>query len=58
VTVEFLDFATGRVKQIAEIEGQPAWSSPSLSVSPSGQWILYTLMEQRGSDIMLADNFH
>jgi Tol biopolymer transport system component len=52
----YFSFATGKVNEIAALEK----SSPlpwSLSVSPNGRWILYTQMDQGGSDIMLMENF-
>jgi hypothetical protein len=51
--IQFLNFATGRVKPIAAIKGH----SDGLSVSPDRRWILYTQGAHAGSDLMLVENF-
>jgi Tol biopolymer transport system component len=56
-TIEFFSFATRRVTQVAEMEKDPALGNPGLAVSPDGRQILYTQLDQRGSDIMLVENF-
>ena len=53
--LEFLDFATSRVKTIANID--KPWFY-DLTVSPDGRYILYTRIEQQGNDLMLVENFH
>jgi hypothetical protein len=32
-------------------------SSTALSISPDGQWIAYTQLDQSNSDLMLMENF-
>ena len=55
--IQFFSFATGRVKQIAVIEGEPQWVTPGLAVSPDGKWILYMQDDHKNDDIMLVENF-
>ncbi len=53
--IQFLNFATGSVKQIAAIKKPVA---DGLSISPDRRWILYTQFSgQEGSDLMLVENF-
>jgi Tol biopolymer transport system component len=52
--IEFFNFATGKVTQIATLE-KPF--SLGISVSPDGRWLIYTQLDQSGSDIMLMENF-
>ena len=52
--IEFFSFATGKVTQIATLE-KPF--SLGISVSPDGRWLIYTQLDQSGSDIMLMENF-
>jgi Tol biopolymer transport system component len=54
-SVLFFSFATGQVKQIAELQKTPMYG---FSVSPDERWILYTQLDQAGSDLMLVENFH
>jgi hypothetical protein len=53
--IHFFSFATGQVKQIAGIQKQPLYG---FSVSPDERCILYTQVDQTGSDLMLVENFH
>jgi hypothetical protein len=53
-SIQFFNFATKRMRSIITIE-KPV--SRGLSVSPDGRWILYTLLDQTGSDLMLVENF-
>jgi Tol biopolymer transport system component len=52
-SLQFLSFATGKVKTIAPISGSPG---EGLSVSPDGRFILYTQVDE-ASDLMLVENF-
>ncbi len=52
--IEFFSFATGKVTQIAALE-KPFFLG--LSVSPDGRWLIYSQLDQSGSDIMLMENF-
>ncbi len=56
--VKFFSFATGRVeRQVATLEKAIKRGTPGLTVSPDGRWLLYTRIDQSGSDIMLMENF-
>ncbi len=52
--IEFYSFTTRKVTQVAML-ARPFGSV--LSVSPDGRWLLYTQVDQSGSDIMLMENF-
>lgn len=52
--IEFYDFATGEISQVAVLEDPP--SPFGLSVSPDGRWIVY-LKDETAADIMLVENF-
>ncbi len=57
--IRFLSFTTEQVTEVVPLDKPPNEDSfGALSVSPDGQWILCSLEEQRGSDIMLVENFH
>jgi Tol biopolymer transport system component len=53
-SIQFLDFATKRIRSISTIESE---IGSYLSFSPNGRWILYSQIDQRGSDLMLVENF-
>ena len=53
-TLRFFRFATGETKEIARI-GAP--TSLGLSVSPDGQSLIYTQVDQIGGDLILGENF-
>jgi len=55
--IEFFSFDTGKVSRVFTPEKQLVSATPGLSVSPDGHWLLYTQVDQRGSDIMLLENF-
>ena len=53
-SIQFFNFATKKIRSFATIE-RPVGSL--LSVSPDGRWILYSQIDQSGSDLMLVENF-
>jgi Tol biopolymer transport system component len=53
-SIQFFSFATRSVKQIATIDNV----GYGLSVSPDRRWIIYSQLDQAGSDLMLVENFH
>ena len=53
-SIQFFNFATKKIRSFATIE-RPV--GEYLSVSPDGRWILYSQIDQFGSDLMLVENF-
>ena len=53
-SLRYFDFATGQIRPIFEVD---KYFGSGLSVSPDGRWILYTLVGDVNSDIMLVDHF-
>ena len=53
-SIQFLSFATGKVKTVAPMSGPPA---EGLSVSPDGRSLLFSQIDEAGSDLMLVENF-
>ena len=53
-SLRYFDFATGQVRPIFEVDKD---FSSGLSVSPDGRWIIYSLLGDESSDIMIVDHF-
>jgi Tol biopolymer transport system component/predicted Ser/Thr protein kinase len=53
-SIQFFNFATGKIEQITEITKSVG---AGLTVSPDGRSILYSQLDQGGSDLMLVENF-
>ena len=53
-SIQFLSFATGKVKIVTPILRPP---HEGHSVSPESRFLLYTQIDQAGSDLMLVENF-
>jgi serine/threonine protein kinase len=53
-SVQFLSFATGKVKTVARTSGEPR---DALCVSPDGRFLLFGQLDGSGSDLMLVENF-
>jgi Tol biopolymer transport system component len=58
-SIQFLDFGTGQIRTIANFDKAISLygGTDGLAVSPDGRWILYTQIEQAGSELMLVENF-
>jgi dipeptidyl aminopeptidase/acylaminoacyl peptidase len=54
-TVQYLNFATGKVTTIATLAADPAYG---FSLAPDERSLLFTQYEEHGSDLMLVENFH
>jgi Tol biopolymer transport system component len=58
--IKFYDFDTHQLTTVREF-GRDVLFDPSTStaitVSPDGRWILYTQVDQSGSDLMLVENY-
>ena len=52
--IQFLSFVTGKVKRVALLSGS---SAEGLSVSPDGRFLLFSQLDEAGSDLMLVENF-
>ena len=53
-SIQFLSFATGKVKTVAPMSSCP---DEGLSVSPDGRFLLFSQFDEGGSDLMLVENF-
>jgi Tol biopolymer transport system component len=54
-SIQFLSFATAKVKTVTPMSAAPA---AGLSVSPDGRFLLFSQVDEAGSDLMLVENFH
>lgn len=55
--IEFFRFATGQVTTVAVLEKELGRATSGLAVSPDGRWLIWSQLDQIGSDIMLLENF-
>jgi 2-succinyl-5-enolpyruvyl-6-hydroxy-3-cyclohexene-1-carboxylate synthase len=57
--IKFYELATRKQRAIHQFPKDTIihLGESALSVSPDGRWILYTKVDQAGSDLMLVDNF-
>jgi Tol biopolymer transport system component len=55
--IEFFNPSTGKISPVTTTEKKLAHWIPSLAVSPDGKYLLYTQIDQQGSDLMLMENF-
>jgi hypothetical protein len=54
-SVRYFDFATKHVRPIFEVDKD---FGSGLSVSADGRWVIYSLVGDLNSDIMVVDHFH
>jgi len=55
--LEFYNFATKQISEVARLERGAERYVPGLAVSPDGRSLLYCRMDHSGSDIMMVENF-
>lgn len=55
--INFFSFATGSVRAVAEFEGNLPNSVSGLTFSPDKNWLLFPVVAQRGSDLMMIEDF-
>src|SRR5262245_43155571 len=55
--IEFYNFKTRRVTPVATLNKPLSRSDPGLTISPDGRSLLFSQLDQSGSDIMLVENF-
>jgi Tol biopolymer transport system component len=57
-SIHYLSFSANQVRSIATLDKSVGLGSGNgLAVSPDGRWLLYTLLDQAGSELMLVENF-
>jgi Tol biopolymer transport system component/DNA-binding winged helix-turn-helix (wHTH) protein len=56
--IKFFSFANPGQKTIAGVEGNLRSNVSGLTLSPNGKSLLLLLVTQRGSDLMMIENFH
>ena len=57
--IKFLNFASRQVTTLVSLEQTKSYSAlgSRIAVSPDGQWVLYSQMDQKDYEIMLVENF-
>ena len=55
-TIHCFDFEMQEVRRLASLPGPPS-SQRGFSISPDGEWIVYTQEDASGSDLVLVENF-
>jgi Tol biopolymer transport system component len=59
--INFYDFGTRRLSVLHQFGKEtriaPGGINTSIAVSPDGNWILYTQVDQAGSNLMMVDNY-
>ncbi len=55
--IEFFRFATGEVMPVTMLAKELGRATSGLAVSPDGRWLIWSQLDQQGSDILLLENF-
>lgn len=55
--IKFYQFGSGAIRTIVESESVLPGGVTGLALSPDGKWLLYPQIMQRGSDLMMVENF-
>jgi Tol biopolymer transport system component len=55
--IQFYDFQGDTTRSLATISRTPAIGDAGLAVSPDEKWLLYSQVDQAGSDVMLVEGF-
>jgi Tol biopolymer transport system component/DNA-binding winged helix-turn-helix (wHTH) protein len=55
--VRFFDFLTRQLSTVGEMDREPTWATPGLTVSSDGRSILYAQIDRKASTIMMIENF-
>jgi hypothetical protein len=53
--LQFLDLATGKARQLAQLVKAPDATIPGLAVSPDGHRLLLAQYDQSGSNIIMVE---
>ncbi len=53
--IRFLDFSTREIAAVYAIEKAPLFGTPSLNLSPDGRYLIYSQLDQSGSDIRMIE---
>jgi hypothetical protein len=56
-SIDFFNFASAKVTQVAKLEAPLSKTDPGLAVAPDGRSLLILQMDASGSDIVMAENF-
>jgi hypothetical protein len=48
---------TGRRSEVGTVEGPPATGDSGLAIAPGGRYLLFSQVDQAGSDILLLENY-
>jgi Tol biopolymer transport system component len=56
-TIRLFDFKTHSISPVATLRRAPDFGTPSLSVSPDDQWLLFSQLDQSGSGLMMLERF-